>query len=132
MLPDKAGDVELGQREQGVHPDQVCHPGLPTFGDMVAIAVDGGLHDLRARWRKNWTKPISTSGMGITMPWRSPRAWGFEESGGMVRMGPVPPIRWSTTPWRRSSSLGRRWGGLPDLLVLGNSQNFFQMGNQYW
>jgi hypothetical protein len=47
MLPDKAGDIELGLREQGVHPDQVCHPSLPTFGDMVAFAVEGGLHDLR-------------------------------------------------------------------------------------
>ncbi len=37
---------------------------------------------------------------------------GLEESGGMVRVGPVPPKRWSTTRWRRSGGLGRSWGGL--------------------
>src|SRR4030042_1871174 len=31
---------------------------------------------------------------------------GLEESGGMVRMGLVPQIRWSTTWWKRSSSSG--------------------------
>ena len=45
--------------------------------------------NLPARWRKNWMKPISTCGMGITMPWRSPTRLGLEDSGGMVRVGPV-------------------------------------------
>ncbi len=32
---------------------------------------------------------------------------GLEDRGGMVRVGPV-----TTTRWRRSNGLGRRWGGL--------------------
>jgi hypothetical protein len=36
---------------------------------------------------------------------------GLEESGGMVRVGPVPQNRRTTTRWRRSGGLGRPWGG---------------------
>ncbi len=36
---------------------------------------------------------------------------GLEDSGGMVRVGPVPQNRWFTTRWRRSGDLGRSWGG---------------------
>ena len=37
---------------------------------------------------------------------------GLENSGGMVRVGPVPQMRWFTTHWRRLRSMGRNWGGL--------------------
>ena len=33
---------------------------------------------------------------------------GLEDSGGMVRVGPVPQNRWFTTRWRRSSGLAKR------------------------
>jgi len=40
---------------------------------------------------------------------------GLDDSGGMVRVGPVPHNWWSTPRWRRLRNLGRRWGGLLDL-----------------
>jgi selenocysteine lyase/cysteine desulfurase len=46
---------------------------------------------------------------------------GLEDSGGMVRVGPVPQNPWSTTRWRRSRGLEKHWGGfrraLPDEVV---------------
>jgi hypothetical protein len=54
---------------------------------------------------------------------------GLEESGGMVRVGPVPQERWFTTRWRRSGGLGRCWGGLRGAIELVGTQNFFQTSN---
>jgi hypothetical protein len=53
---------------------------------------------------------------------------GLEDSGGMVRVGPVPQNRWFTTRWRRSRSLGRRRVGLWNFRGLGQYPESFSDG----
>jgi len=60
------------------------------------------LHSVRDKLR-SWMKLTSTYGMGIIMPWRLPRAWGWRRAGAWCGWD-----RYTITRWRRSCGLGRR------------------------
>jgi len=67
------------------------------------------LHSVQDKLR-SWMKLTSTYGMGIIMPWRSPRAWGWR----IVAVW-CGWVRCTITRWRRSGGLEKRWGGLPPI-----------------